>query len=192
MIRVNRRATRLDDHGFATCRSARRGAAGLRGAAAPLMAKQQPGIRQAGHAHRGEHSTSHLDPSHRTKSPSLGNLEPGSSRPMERRCWSAEEFQAAFLCRLRRASQFKRLLPAPRPGQYDRQTYVRPLTVWPAEPQAPQPPHSSCCNHNGCPATIAFGGTKPMDRRDRHDALNLSNRYFAMYLRQLSSRVFGR
>ena len=97
LIRVDRRATRLDDHGFTTCRSARRGAAGLRGAAAPLMAMQQPGVRQAGHAHRGEHSTSHLDPSHRAKSPSLGNLEPGSSRPMERRCWSAEEFQAALM-----------------------------------------------------------------------------------------------
>ena len=128
LIRVDRRATRLDDHGFTTRRGTRRVAAGLRGTTAPRKTMQKPGIRQAGHAHRGEHSTSHLDPSHRAKSPSLGNLEPGSSRPMERRCWSAEEFQAA-LCRLRRASHFKRLLPSPRSGHYDRQTYVRPQTV---------------------------------------------------------------
>ena len=56
----------------------------------------------------------------------------------------------------------------------------------PAEPQTPQSPHSSCCNHNGCPATIAFGGTRPMNRRDRHDSLNLSNRYFAIHLRRFS------
>ena len=192
MIRVNRRATRLDDHGFATCRSARRGAAGLRGAAAPRMTTQQPGVRQAGHAHRGEHSTSHLDPSHRTKSPSLGNLEPGSSRPMERRCWSAEEFQAAFCAAhdARRSSSgcYQHLVPV---NTTVKRTSVHRL-FRPAEPQTPQPPHSLCCNHNGCPATIAFGGTKPMDRRDRHDTLNLSNRYFAIHLRQLLPRVFGR
>ena len=48
---------------------------------------------------------------------------------MERRHRSAEEFQAAVVRRLRRASQFKRLLPIPRSGRYDRQTYVRPQTV---------------------------------------------------------------
>lgn len=127
LIRVNRRAARLDDYGFTASRCARRGAVGLRGTTAPRQTTQQPGVRQAGHAHRSEHGTSHLDPSHRTKSPSLGILEPGSSRPMERRCWSAEEFQAAFLCRLRRASQFKRLLPASRPGQL-RPSNVRPTS----------------------------------------------------------------
>jgi hypothetical protein len=47
---------------------------------------------------------------------------------MERRHRSAEEFQAAVVRRLRRASQFKRLLPLSHSGRYDLQTYVRPQT----------------------------------------------------------------
>jgi hypothetical protein len=34
---------------------------------------------QTGHAHGGEHSTTELDPSHRTTSPSLGNLKTNES-----------------------------------------------------------------------------------------------------------------
>lgn len=122
-------------------------------------------------------------------SPSLGNFEPGSSKPMERRCRSVEEFQAAFSAArdARRSSNgcCRHLVPVA--------TTVKRTSVHrqfrPAEPQTPHPPHSSCCSHIGCPATVAFGGTRPMNRRDRHDALNLSNRYFVTDLRRFFTRV---
>ena len=85
LIRVNRRAARLDDHGFATHGRTGCRAAGFRSTAQPPVARKKPGFRQASHTHCREHSTSHLDPSHRAKYPFLGNLELGSSRPMERR-----------------------------------------------------------------------------------------------------------
>ena len=73
LIRVDRRAARLDDHGFTTRGSGtRRTAVGLSGTATSVVSVKQPSVSQAGHAHRGEHSTSHLDPSHRTQTPSLG------------------------------------------------------------------------------------------------------------------------
>ena len=73
LIRVDRRAARLDDHGFTTRGSGtRRTAVGLSGTATSVVSVKQPSVSQAGHAHRGEHSTSHLDPSPSTQTPSLG------------------------------------------------------------------------------------------------------------------------
>ena len=98
LIRVNRWTARSNDYGFTTG-----WLAGCSATAALCRTTRTSGrtanpcVSQIGHAHGGEHSTTELDPSHRTTSPSLGNLKTDeSSLTHERPRWEATEPQAAL------------------------------------------------------------------------------------------------
>ena len=92
LIRVNRRTARSNDYGFTT--SWLRGCsvtAALRGSRASSKATESS-VSQVCHAHSGEYSTTELDPSHRTTSPSLGNLKTNeSSLTRSRSSWLTEQ-----------------------------------------------------------------------------------------------------
>jgi hypothetical protein len=92
LIRVNRRTARSNDYGFTT--SWLRGCsitAALRGSRASSETTESS-VSQVCHAHGGEYSTTELDPSHRTTSPSLGNLKTNeSSLTRSRSSWLTEQ-----------------------------------------------------------------------------------------------------
>ena len=191
MIRVDRRAARLDDHGFATRRSSTGGAAvRFCGPATSFVSMKQPGVSQAGHAHRGEHSTSHLDPSHRTQTPSLGKsrtwvVQTHGTQAIGQPRNSRQLLFAA--CDARRSSSGCCRYPVPVATTVKRTSVHRQFQ--PVTSQSPQPPSRIVLRSQWVPCDSYFGRTKTMNRRDRHDALNLSNRYFVTGLRRFVSRV---
>lgn len=79
LIRVNAGTTWSDDHWLAAGWLAGSGTATTLRSTAAGSQTTESSVSQVGNAHGGEHSTTELDPSHRTTSPSLGNLKTNES-----------------------------------------------------------------------------------------------------------------